>query len=382
MYLINFSNQLAAGPKNISLNFINNILTNSRNFEFIFIVPDHKDYRNFKDTGDVSFIFIEVGSGIFEKIIKTIKVNWIVIPKICKRNNIKGILAFGNFLTYTPGRMKKVVLLHHPHIVDDALFYSLGIFSKLIESTKRFVFSLTVRNVDIVVIQSDFMMDVCVKKFPKRREKFHVIHNPISESLISKILKDNVRRRGNVFFNKEKYKLLYVSRFYPHKNHIFLLNLARLSEELGLDLEFFVTIDPLLPGASEFLDDVVKSHLKIFNLGEIDQSELSIHYENSDFMIFPSNAETFGNPIIESMFFSLPLILPNREYALTLLGDGGAFYDAQSEVECLDLINSFLIDKAKYSQYAEYCYKRSLIFSDPEEWVNSYLDLLEVPGEI
>jgi len=117
-------------------------------------------------------------------------------------------------------------------------------------------------------------------------------------------------------------------------------------------------------------------------LGEVAQSELVEHYLNSDLMIFPSNAETFGNPIIESMFFSLPLIMPNKDYALTLLGNKGAYYDSQSEESCLNLITGLLTDREKYYQYSIYCYERSFLFPDSKSWVNKYVKLLEASDEI
>lgn len=382
MKLINFSNQLAAGPKNIALNFIKEILANNKDHKYIFLIPSLDEYLNFNDTDNVSFVFVEIGDGLMEKIIKTVKINWVIIPKICKEKEVDGILAFGNFLTYASGLMKKVVLLHHPHIVDDELFYSLQFPSMLTESIKRFVFFLTVRNVDTVVVQSQYMLDVCVKKFPKYKGKFKVIYNPISKNFASKRSKEHAKQRLDRLLNKKKYKLLYVSRFYPHKNHEFLLKLAQLFERSDLQIEVFVTIDPLLPGALEFLKTVDELRLPIFNLGEIIQSELAKHYLNSDLMIFPSNAETFGNPIIESMFFSLPLIMPNKDYALTLLGNKGAYYDSQSEESCLDLITGLLTDREKYYQYSIYCYERSFLFPDSKNWVNKYVKLLEASDEI
>jgi len=274
MYLVNLSNQLASGPKNIALNYINQTLADDKGHKYVFIIPSEESYLNYKDSENVSFVFVEVGNGILEKIIKTTRVNWLLIPKICKENKIKGILAFGNFLTYASGSMKKIVLLHHPHIIDDKLVYSLGFVSMLGELIKRIVFSKTIKNVNIVVVQSQYMLDECVKKFPKYENKFKVIHNPLSENFTHQRSKKCANQRLDSFLNKKKYKLLYVSRFYPHKNHEFLLKLAQLFEQSDLQIEVFVTIDPLLPGALEFLKTVDELRLPIFNLGEVAHQNL------------------------------------------------------------------------------------------------------------
>ena len=70
MKLINFSNQLAAGPKNISLNFIREILSSAGKYEYIFLGPSISEYQVFNDTQNVKFLFVEVGSGFFWKNIK------------------------------------------------------------------------------------------------------------------------------------------------------------------------------------------------------------------------------------------------------------------------------------------------------------------------
>jgi len=376
MNLINFSNQLAAGPKNISLNFIKEILSSGKDEMYIFLVPSIVEYQVFKDTQNVKFLFVEVGTGFIGKILKTLRINWWIIPKICRTETIESILAFGNFLTYSSGAIKKVVLLHHPHIVDDELFYSLPISSKISESVKRLVFWLTIRNVDIVVVQSDYMLDQCYRKFPKYHSKFTIIHNPISRDFESNlsVQANNLKRAG--FKNKDKFTLLYVSRFYPHKNHEFLIDLSKKFLESSLKIEILVTIDPLLEGANNFLESVNSQKLPIYNLNELSQQELAQYYVSADFMIFPSIAETFGNPIIEALFFSLPLILPNRGYAKALLGEGGAYYDPVSVDSCFHLLKTLIKNEESYIRYAEYCYSRSLVFPNSSRWVHLFKGLL------
>lgn len=376
MKLINFSNQLAAGPKNISLNFIREILSSAGKCEYIFLVPSISEYQVFNDTQNVKFLFIEVGSGFFGKILKTLRINWSVIPAICRQNKIDAILAFGNFLTYSSISIRKVVLLHHPHIVDDELFYSLPASSKISESVKRLVFWLTIRNVDVVVVQSDYMLDKCYKKFPKYQSKFSVVHNPISSDFESKLSTQSNDLKMDGFKGKDTFTLLYASRFYPHKNHDFLIDLSKKFLESSFKIEILVTIDPLIEGANVFLESVKRHSLPIYNLTELSQPALAKYYMSADFMIFPSNAETFGNPIIEALFFSLPLILPNKGYAKALLGDKGSFYDSGCVDSCFHLLKSFLDDEERYIRYVEYCYSRSLLFPNPSRWVDLYLGLL------
>lgn len=76
----------------------------------------------------------------------------------------------------------------------------------------------------------------------------------------------------------------------------------------------------------------------IINLGEIPQSELIGWYSTSDALFFPSYLETFGNPFIEAMSFSLPILAIDLPYARAVCGTAGIYYTKDSVKDAVEKI--------------------------------------------
>jgi len=377
LIICNFSNQLAAGPKNISLNFIKQSFASKADNKFIFIVPKLSEYEQFTNSVNIKLIFVDVGGNVLSKIIKTIRINWFIMPRLYKRVKPRAILAFGNFLLGSFPDANKVVLLHHPYIVDDGLYSKLKGISLFSEMLKRRAFKSTIKNVDKVVVQSEYMKKSLIRKYPNFEDKLELIFNPISENFVKTKRVNESLQKSNYLTRKKTFQIIYVSRFYPHKNHEFIIKLAKLIKERSLPIELLVTINNNLPGAENFLNQLSTFDLAVINIGEISQVLLCKYYQECDLAIFPSNAETFGNPLIEAMLFSLPVIAPNKDYAKAILGLSGIFYNDDDEVECLELIQYTIKSKTVYEKSSDESYQRSTIFPDSSSWFEQYYSILK-----
>ncbi|MDT0627741.1 glycosyltransferase [Alteromonas sp. W364] len=368
MYLVNFSNQYAAGPKNIALNFLKNAC--SSDHQFVFLLPDLQEFRAVELTSNVKVVFVKKRFGVLGAMLNALLVNKLYIPNMLKKNKVAAILAFGNFLA-SETNTKKIVLLHHPYLVDEELFQRLPIVQKLIEKLKRMLFKKTVANVDKVIVQSTYMEKKFLEKYPNDKGKTKIIPNPLSAKLTkSKAVLSEKETQLN-----HKFRILYVSRFYPHKNHSFLV---RLSDELnlkGFRHEIRVTVDHNLPGAQAFLS-TIQNRESIENIGEVEQSSLQAEYLSADLFIFPSKSETFGNPIIEAMFYACPLMLPNLEYAIALADGAAEFYNPDDVLECCNKIMKIGNNSAVLDNMRERSKQQGLAQIDADEWFDIYLQQL------
>lgn len=364
MYLINFSNQHAAGPKNIALNFFK--FASKTDESFIFLLPDLPEYRALKYGSNIKVHFVKKRFGILGAIFNAAFVNGYTLPNILRNNKINAVLAFGNFLSFST-KAKKIVLLHHPYLVDEDLYRLLSPVPKFIEKLKRLLFSKTVRNADIIVVQSKYMQNCFEAKYPNEKHKTIIIPNPLSTALSSLEKPDfeELKALNSIF------RMLYVSRFYPHKNHHFILEVSKILSQRKFEHEFLLTIDESLPGASEYLA-TANGYETVVNIGELPQQQLIDYYQQTDLFIFPSKSETFGNPIIEAMFFSCPLLLPDLGYSRALAESVAKFYDPSSANECADAIvqiatNSEILQKLRTDSHQAGKEQLSV-----EDWFNLY----------
>ena len=131
--------------------------------------------------------------------------------------------------------------------------------------------------------------------------------------------KQDINKQDSVEYIQAKYKInkhiIYVSRIEPRKNHQMLLKafieleLWKLSYSLvfiGKNCFDNEDLDELY----DDLDDSVKSNIHF--LEDIPQSDLLHFYNSSSLSVFPSLAEGFGIPPLESVCMKVPTLCSNQ----------------------------------------------------------------------
>lgn len=375
-YLFNLYNQLGAGPESLSLELISG-LREARPAESTVhvIVPDCGAYADLESSPGLELIKLPRHHSILMKVLYRLYLEYVKLPRLVRRNGIGSVLAFGNFLL-APVKVGKTVLLHHPYLFDDALLARLPVFSRLVEGIKRLAFRLTLRNVDALVMESDYVLERFRLKWPDYEGAVHVIANPVSRRL-GEVSREEVESliETRLAVMHDCLTLLYVSRFYPHKNHEFLLPLSRALQERRVAHRIMVTVDPRIEGAARLLKQLEASGLPVFNLGELEQGELRERYASAHALIFPSRSETFGNPLVEAMRFGLPVIAPDLGYAHAVLDEAGIYYPEDVASDCAVEVQLLVQDEARYRECAMRALERSAVFPARQEWLARYLAL-------
>lgn len=367
-YLVNFSNQVAAGPRMIAKNFILSSCKSLHNFTFI--VPNSDYYRSISTSSNVELIYINSTPGSFKSLFLVFYVNYYLINNLCKKYCYDGIIAFGNF--YLANENNNVVLLlHHPYLVDDKLYNSLPLKAKAIEKIKRLLFKKGLKKVSKVIVQTSYMNELLISKYSYPRINAQIIHNPISD-----FFKGN-QREGFVF-KADEIKLFYPSRYYKHKNHKLALEVAKLASKLNLPITVYVTIDASISDGGKFLE-TADNVSNFINIGELQQEELVKYYSESSFMLFTSLSETYGNPLAESVVSGLPVIAPDLGYARSILLDSGNYFsvkgglDSQAK-EIINIVNDY--NTSKYQQNIQALSHQKNRFPFVDDWFNRLMKLL------
>lgn len=138
----------------------------------------------------------------------------------------------------------------------------------------------------------------------------------------------------------EPYRLLYVARAYPHKNHEFLGHLGRQLELAhGLNVRFSVTLT----------DDEWSARTPLFrtyaeNVGLKNVSHLPDMYLSADAVVFPSLLECFSASPLEAMALGVPLLASDRDFVHTACGDAATYFQPDDYVSAASVIAAALRD--------------------------------------
>ena len=136
--------------------------------------------------------------------------------------------------------------------------------------------------------------------------------------------------------------IFFASRLVWEKNLETLCNLYDLIQARDLPYNLVIAGDGL--AREELKSRMPHAHL----LGHVDHDELCVLYASSDYFVFTSDTETFGNVIIEAMASGLPSIIADGGGSRSLINHGVTGYkveptDAEAYLEKIELLELSLI---------------------------------------
>jgi len=268
---------------------------------------------------------------------------------------------------------KKIVFMRHPYLVEnqktDPFLKGVG----FIEFMRRLIFKITLLSSDLIIVQSSYMKKRLTECFG-RISKIAILPNPVSNLMKMEI---NIDKKKN----KKSLIVLYVSRFYPHKNHWFLLGLVdRYRDEFRRKkIKFYITVNSSFKDKDSriFLNEIDKRGLTgiILNIGEIPNEMLGKYYREARCFFFPSCLETYGNPLVEAMAFGLPVVAPDLSYVHAICNDSCLYYSADDVEDAYKKLTSVLYDDDFYKQISIKGLNRVKKFPSVESWLHQLVSL-------
>ena len=140
----------------------------------------------------------------------------------------------------------------------------------------------------------------------------------------------------------EPVRLFYPAIATPHKNHINLYRAARLLIVGGQPVHLTVTLDDAHHRAFLAAAGITGAQAKyIHNIGEVSREQILAVLRESDALIFPSLAESFGIPLLESMHAGRPILAPERDYVRDVCVPAQTF-DPVSPQSIADAVRRFI----------------------------------------
>jgi glycosyltransferase involved in cell wall biosynthesis len=206
----------------------------------------------------------------------------------------------------------QTVFLQNSHLLNSQKIS----FSTLKYIVSRAVFRFNLPFVDAVIVQTPVMSDLFKRTYPKFRGRVHTIAQPVPNWL----LKSFIRRERSNWSVGRKLQLIYPAAVYPHKNHSLL---ASIDKDSDLPIEqLILTMEPMLNPAC---------HLEwIRCVGHLSSDDMLAAYSSVDGLLFLSNEESFGFPLVEAMHTGIPIICPDLPYARILCGTEAIYFDVNN----------------------------------------------------
>jgi hypothetical protein len=266
--------------------------------------------------------FVKYESSKF-KWVKKHFIEQIYIPYICRKEKIGKLILFGN-LPVLISSLNQTILFHNllyiekfkksiPQLINQYIFY-LFIFLKQPK----------------LLVQSQYV-EHQLKKI------FHQINIFVIKTAMPST-SDIENSKGKVLFaTKNQVNIIYPSFSYFYKNHAFLINQAKVFEDLNIHL--------WLTCPKEKIKSYIKSS-HIHFMGELESKVAQDLYSDFQAIINTSEFESLGMYLLEAVAFKIPLISCNKTYVISTVSDFYAYdhLDSQSLKSTLTIFKKDLED--------------------------------------
>ncbi len=206
---------------------------------------------------------------------------------------------------------------HRPYVltVHDLQFRTYPqYFSRVKRAYLAAAIPRSVRGAAVVAVPSEYVRDCVIEAYHARPERVVVVPHGVEPDLSeSATPPDELRAR---FGLSDGPIVVYPAVTHPHKNHRFLLALMR-DHWTDPDLQL------VLPGGTGSADQDVVPSRRVIRLGRVSSADRNGLLAMAEAMVFPSQYEGFGAPLIEAMALGTPVICSDATCMPGVVGDAG-----------------------------------------------------------
>lgn len=244
------------------------------------------------------------------------------------------VLCFGNLPPLFKLKAKVLVFVQNRYQIDQRQLKGFPFFSRFKITLERFWFTWRKKNVTQFIVQTPSMQRIIQKNFciPAIALPFFDKHK-------------NYKRIGSLspLTKNAKYDFVYVASGEPHKNHIHLIEAWTLlaKEEIRPSLCLTLDENSFTELCRQIEHKKKRFNLNIVNAGVLSKTEIQDLYRKSRALIYPSDMESLGLPLIEARCVGLPILASERDYVRDVI-DPEQTFDPNSFTSIARAVKRFM----------------------------------------
>jgi glycosyltransferase involved in cell wall biosynthesis len=193
---------------------------------------------------------------------------------------------------------------------------------------QRYYLNQVLKKADRVFCQTPTMQQRIADYYGYDKKKIKIIPNvlpPFSENPPGN--GQNISNKiSNDYFNG-----LILSKYYLHKNPEIVIEACRRVPDSLTGLKFITTISPDDgPLGRTYLSRVEREKClreRICNIGPVPYEELAACFQKIQLLIMPTLVESFSVSYLEAMYFGIPILTTDLDFAHYICGDAALYYN-------------------------------------------------------
>jgi glycosyltransferase involved in cell wall biosynthesis len=147
---------------------------------------------------------------------------------------------------------------------------------------------------------------------------------------------------------------------WPHKNHSTLFRAIAILREDGIEVPVVLS-GHQTPDARSLRRLAVKLQIdgQVRWLGYVDSKQVEVAYRSATCVVYPSRFEGWGMPVLEALYFCVPLICSKIDHIPGLVGDAALLVNPDDPHELATAIRSIWCDEATANRLSSAALARS-----------------------
>lgn len=370
--LVNAMACRVAGGRTLALNFLRSYREGGFPHELVVYAPAGAGYEPL--AGDR--VRIEVAPPMVHRGLARPWVDHVWMRRVMARERPDLLFAMGS-IAY-PVRLPQVVLFHWPYAIypEREVWDRMDRVDRLTRGVRRWLFGRRVRHATCFAPQTETARRRLERLWGVTRAV--VVPNGVSLPVSPDPARPASRTPGRI--PAASRVLLCLTRYYPHKNHDVLIEVARLIRRQALPWVVVTTVSPDDDRAAPaWLERVRREGLEgiIVNLETVPMEEVPALYAASSALLLPTLLESFSGTYTESMFYGRPIFTSDRDFARDVCGDVAYYFNPHDPYSILSSMQDAFDDKDEMAERVEAGRRRCEALPDWPELTRRYVALFE-----
>jgi hypothetical protein len=356
MILVVAHNVLQGGGVNIVSSFLEYL--QKKNLFVIAVLPNIKIYRDIVEQND-KFKIIWFPTNYYRFIYKIIFL--FKIKKIIQIYDVKKVYSLGN-IAYKIN-IPQVVLVQNAFstLTDYRVWNRFSFFDRVYLKLMQKSILRNLKYASHILVQTETEKKK-LSQYISKLSSISIVPNFLDTSKLGKL------SSNNIFFDGSSLKLVFLSKYYPHKNFEILNNVCQIIIENNLPITITLTLDGINSNDKKILDLLKKYKSVIENIGHVNYIDLASVYSNHHGIILPTLLESFSGNYIEALYFEKLIFTSDRDFAKEVCGDCAFYFDPFSAASILNELEKVLkynyLSSKKIANYKDQLKKLNVLNSN------------------
>ena len=316
--LLNASNLRHGGGKTVALQLIDGIARFRPQDRFYVIIPLQAEFQELRQYSNI--VLLELPEFFHHSWHHKIAYNHNVFSEWCRQYKIDKIISLGN-VAFPANGIPQLVYIQLPHLVyPEVSLRKTGGFQAYWRNRMMVKYvSWHLRYATAVALQTEVMEVRFLTRFPDFRGPVFILPNAAYNLPGQEIKPIQLPLRS--------LRLLFLSRYYPHKGFEILPKIGRLLRQKNIPVQIHLTLDTKEAlGAARVLRQLKHSY-NISNRGPIALKDLGRIMEEYDGVFLPSFMESHSGAYAEALQHRRLIFTSHFDFATALLGSAGIYFD-------------------------------------------------------